>query len=911
VPDPLPGGTVTFLFTDIEGSTRLAESLGTRWPAVLARHREIVRAALAAHGGIEVQTEGDGFFVVFASAPSAVGACAAAQRALAAESWTPDGTVRVRMGLHTGEGDRDADGQYVGPDVHRAARIASAAHGGQVLLSASTRALVADTLPDGVALRDLGWHRLKDLQRQELSQLVIEGLPSEFPSLRSTQEQPNNLPIQTTSFVGREDELRRLDDLLGDGRLLTLTGPGGTGKTRLALQVAALAAERFPDGVWFVALEPLREAALVLPTVARTMGVMPRADEPIADVLAVSIASRRILLVLDNFEHVVDAAGDVSGLLHTCPQLTLLVTSRAVLRVAGEREYHVPGLPTPPDPRRLSRVELEELPPTLRVPSAALLEAYEAVQLFAARARAVHPGFQVSDENAPAVAAITARLQGLPLAIELAAARVRLLTPQQILERLEQQLGLLTSGARDLPDRQRTLRAAIAWSCDLLDEGHARLLGRLSVFRGGWQLEAAEAVASHPQGLGLEVFDGLAELVDQSLVRRTGERAGEARYDMLESVAELAAERLAGVGEAALVRSAHAQVYLALAEEAAPHLQGLDQRRWLDRLEDDHDNLRAALGWALSAPEPATAVRLAFALWRFWQQRGYLQEARARLEDIVARDWELDAELRARLAEALGGVSYWQADLPAARRWYDEALLIRRAAPDTGPASRRELANALYNRGSISVAESIQSVEMVAPPDPQARSMLEEALAIYRALGDESGEANLLWGLGNYLMFRGQPNEAEAHFRQSLELHRAAGQRTMEAWSLHMLSTTLVIQARLAEAGVVSRHALRHFYEAGDVSGITLTLDVQSAVALGLGERLRGGRLWAAARQLQQVSGTGLAEWDARVFALMPYGVSNVFAPPELEAVAAEAAGLSLSEVVAYAMDEANPFAPR
>jgi predicted ATPase/class 3 adenylate cyclase len=914
-PLTFPTGTVTFLFTDIEGSTRLAGSLGQAWPPLLERHRQIVRAALTANGGLEVQTEGDGFFAVFTTAPAAIAAAVRAQRDLVAEPWPSDVSVRVRMGIHSGSGEVDRDGLYVGHDVHRASRVADAAHGGQVLISDTARALTGSTLPDGVSVRDLGEHRLKDLRPQPLAQLVIDDLPADFPPVRSLDARPNNLPVQLTSFVGRDRELQTVTDLLAATRLLTLTGPGGTGKTRLALQLAALVADDHRDGVWFVPLEPLRDPELVLPTVARTLGVFPGPGQSPIDALAASIGERQVLLLLDNFEQVVEAAGGVASLLRACPGLRVIVTSRAVLRVAGEQEYVVAGLPAPPDTRLLSRVELEELPATVRHPDAAELDQYEAVRLFVARALAVQPGFAVTNENAPAVAGITARLQGMPLAIELAAARVKLLTPEQILQRLEQQLGILTSAARDLPDRQRTLRGAIAWSYDLLDEPHRRLLGRLSVFRGGWQLEEAEVVAGMAAELEVDILDGLSDLVDQSLVRRADEQAGEARFAMLEAVREFAAELLVVSGEAAATRRAHASAYLAVAERSAPHLQGADQRRWLDRLEQDHDNLREALDWAIDLPDPPTAVRLAFALWRFWQQRGYLDEARSLLDRIAELGWEMEPELRARFAETAGGIAYWQADLPTATHWYDVALEIRRdaAAGAAGaggdPESHRELANALYNRGYIPVAALMKSSDVNAPADPDARAMLEEALAIYRELGDIGGEGNLLWGLGGYLMFVGAAPEAEVYLRSAMELHRAAGQRTMEAWSLHMLSSALLIQARYTEAAEPSRHALRHFSRGGDVSGITLCLDTMSVIALSADDRLRGGRLWGAARQLQRVSGTGLAEWDARFLQTLPFGVQSVFTPAELDHLAAEGADLSLSEAVAYALGEADPFA--
>jgi predicted ATPase/class 3 adenylate cyclase len=908
-----PTGTVTFLFTDIEGSTRLAHDLGGRWPAILDRHRRIIRGALLANGGIEVQTEGDGFFAVFLAAPAAVAAVARAQLDLAAEPWPPGAGIRVRMGLHAGEGIVDADGSYVGHDIHRAARIAAAGHGGQVLVSDAVRALAETSLPAVASLRDLGEHRLKDLRPERLWQVVLDDLPADFPPLRSLDARPNNLPAQLTTFVGRDRELAEAAALLATARLLTLSGPGGTGKTRLALQLAASVADDFPDGIWFVPLEPLRDAELVMPTVARTLGVFQRPGETAIDALTVGIGDRRMLLVLDNFEHLVGAASDVGELLRACPAVHVVTTSRAVLRIAGEQEYVVPGLPAPPDTSRLSRVEIENLPSAVRHPDPATLSQYEAVRLFIARAVAVRPDFRVTNENAPAVAGICARLGGMPLAIELAAARVKLLSPIQILERLEHQLSLLTSSARDLPERQRTLRGAIAWSCDLLDEPHRRLMARLSVFRGGWQLEAAEAVAGASGGPVTDVLDGLADLADQSLVRAFDAPDGAPRFDMFESIREYAEEHLAAAGDTDAARAAHAAVYLDLAEEMAPLLQGAEQRRHLDRLELDHDNLREAIGWAIDRPDPPTAVRLAFALWRFWQQRGYLVEARQLLEGMAARDWVLPARLRARFAETIGGIAYWQADLPATVAWYDQALAIWREIATPGTEDdRRELANALYNRAYASVAEVMDDPRMLeAHPDVTARTQMEEALAIYRELGDTAGEGNLLWGLGGYAMFTGGMAEAEGFLRQAIELHRATGHRTMEAWSLHMLSSTLVVQERVAEAGEASRHALRHFDDARDVAGITLALDVLSAVALASGDLPRGGRLWGAARQLQRVSGTGLAAWDERVLAMMPHGVSKVLALDERDRLAAEGGELALADAVAYAMGESDPFVER
>jgi len=490
-----PIGTVTCLFSDIEGSTRLELDLGTGpYRDVLERHRVLLRAAFVAHDGHEQGTEGDSFFVIFRRASDAVTAAAEGQRALSAEPWPGDLTVLVRMGLHTGELESTADG-VIGYAINRTARIAAVAHGGQVLLSDTTRSLIAGELPPGVTIRELGEHRLKDLRAPErLSQLVVDGLRSDFPPPRTVDARPNNLPTQLTTFVGRDHELAEAVALLVRTRLLSFTGPGGTGKTRLSLQVAASAAESFPDGIWFVPLDAIRDPALVAPTIARTLGVADSPTRTTMDGLVEAVAARQMLLVLDNFEQVVDAAPIVAEFLRRCPNVTCLVTTRIALHVSGEQEYPVPGLPAPPDTSRLSEVDRLNLPRALREFDLATLNQYEAVRLFTARAGSVRPGFAVTNANAPAIAGIAGRLHGMPLAIELAAARVKVLTPDQILARLEHHLAVLTTGSRDVPERQQTLRGAIAWSYDLLDTGSRRFLDRLSVFRGGFTLDLADAV---------------------------------------------------------------------------------------------------------------------------------------------------------------------------------------------------------------------------------------------------------------------------------------------------------------------------------------------------------------------------------------------------------------------------------
>ena len=890
-------GVVTFLFTDIEGSTRLELALGTaRYATVRERHRELLRAAFASNGGSEQSTQGDSFFVLFESARSAIHAAIDGQRALAREPW-PDGTeVLVRMGLHSGEAMVTA-GDVVGYDVNRAARIAAAAHGGQIVISDTVRALAGAGSDDAFELRDLGEHRLKDLLAPErLAQVVAVDLPAEFPPLHSIDARPNNLPTQLTSFVGRRDELEEALRLLRGSRLLTLTGPGGIGKTRLSLQIAAAASDDFPDGVWFVPLEPVRERELVAPTIARTIGVTDKANRPVIDGIAEALGDGQVLFVLDNFEQVVDAAAVLPEMLARSPGLRMLVSSRTALRVYGEQEFAVPGLPAPPDPSRLPELERLNLPTALRTVTAATLEGYESAQLFVARARAVRPAFELTDANAPAVGRITARLHGMPLAIELAAARVKLLSPDQIVARLEDHLALLTSGSRDLPERQQTLRGAIAWSYDLLEPGTRRLLNRLAVFVGGCELDVADRVCGPASEVGIDVLDGIAMLVDQSLLR-VEEGAAEQRYVMFDAIREYAAEMLTVSGECDDIEERRSRAYLDLAEEAAPQLAGADQRRWLDRLEREHDNLRATLMWAANRPDPELAVRIAFALWRFWQQRGYLNEARVRLDDLRSRGWDLPPLLRARLAEARGGVAYWQADQATAEACYAEALELWRQIGD-----RREIANALYNRAYSDAAWIMGG--RTGGDASAAREMLEEALRIYRDLGDAAGEGNILWAIGSFHFFAGEMTEAEATYREALALHRSGGARTMEAWSLHMLALALVSQQRAAEAKSAAREALTYFKEAGDVAGITLVLDDLSGVALFDNDLPRAGRMWGAARHLQAITGVDLASFSETGFGSLGYATaSQVLPPDDLERYAAEGAAMSLDDAVAYAFE--------
>ncbi|MGI9111529.1 MAG: ATP-binding protein, partial [Gaiellaceae bacterium] len=713
----LPSGTVTFLFTDVEGSTRLLRELGAAgYAEALAQHRPLIREAFRAHGGVEVDTQGDAFFIAFPTAPGALEAAEEILDGLAA------GPIRVRMGIHTGTPYRGEEG-YVGIDVNRAARIAACGHGGQVLISSSTAGLV-----DSERLRALGEHRLKDLSAPErISQLG----EADFPPLKSLHR--TNLPVPATPFLGRPRELAEIGELLGreDVRLVTLTGPGGTGKTRVALQAAADASDRFPDGVFWVPLASLREPELLLETAARALG----AEDGPAD----HVAGKRLLLVLDNFEQIVGAAADLSALLAGCPNLHLLVTSRELLLLPGEHAYPVPPL-----------------------------EPQEGVELFEARARAADPAFVATT----AVRELCERLDNLPLALELAAARVRVLSPERLLERLAQRLDLLRSG-RGVDPRQQTLRATIEWSYELLTVEERRLFARLAVCRGGCTLETAEELCAAD-------LDLLQSLVDKSLVRVRD--AG--RFWMLETIREYAAERLEESGEAEELRQRHAERFLALVEESEAHVHH-DSQEWLNRLQREHDNLRAALDHLGGAGDGTLALRLAGALLWFWTVTGHVDEGRRRLDHVL-----LVAEgsmlARAKALNAAAGLAATAGDLATSKERAEAGLELYRALGD--PAGT---ADSLWQLGYAAGEEGDWAT---------AQRLVSESIGLFQGVGDERSvlwtTRTLAWtyvGLGDLSRAR------ELH-EENLQRARALGDPSVEATLLGALAMIAVGEGRIADA---------------------------------------------------------------------------------------------------------------
>lgn len=858
----LPAGTVTFLFTDIEGSTALLQHLGDqRYATSLAEHHKILSAAFEAGGGRVVDTQGDSFLVAFGSPRDAVLTAVAGQRAVHAHPWPDGAPVRVRMGLHTGEPTL-AGGRYIGIDVHRAARIMAVGYGGQILLSHATHDLIDGGAPDGVTVRDLGEHRLKDLVRPEhIFQAVVPDLPAEFPPIKTLDVVSNNLPAQLTTFIGRDREIEHVKRALSEARLLTLMGAGGSGKTRLAVQVAADVIDQFENGVWLIELAPLTDPALVVQAVATTFQIREAAGRSLLDLLVDYLRSKSLLLVLDNCEHVAAACAQLAAtLLRQSPRLRILATSRATLGVAGETTYHVPPL-SRPDPRRIQSLEQ--------------LRQFEAVQLFVERSVRSQPRFALTDANAKAVAEICHRLDGIPLALELAAARVKVLTAEQIATRLTDRFRLLTGGSRTGLPHHQTLRATIDWSHDLLSDEERVLLRRLAVFAGGFILEAAETVCAGDGVEPLGVLDLLTSLVDKSLVAAE-ESGGDVRYMLLETIRQYGLERLDASGETSGTRGLHLKWFLELAERAEPELQGAEQSAWLDRLEVEHDNLRAALDWAASGAHDAEVrARLAAALHRFWSMHGHLTEGRAWLDGAIKED-EAAAEAgrgtspgRAKAVYGAGVLAFDQGDYARAEALLEQSLADSRERDDKVSVARalNHLALVRRARGEYSQAVALleeserlcrataqtwvlaQTLHALAltvrrlEDYERATALLEASLPLWRQTGDKSGLAKSLAGLGVVARLHGDFAKARALHEESLAVYRELGHRREVADALLSLGTVARNEGDYSRAAALYQECLTLSREMGRQLQVAAALVNLANVNYYQGDNGRAGEL--------------------------------------------------------------------
>jgi predicted ATPase/class 3 adenylate cyclase len=866
-----PTGTVTFVFTDIEGSTRQATADPAAWSVARARHHEIVRTAFEAQDGFVFQTVGDAFIAAFSAVGDALAAAIAAQRGLQSEQW-PIAPIRARMGLHTGAAEWRA-GDYEGYlTLARAQRIMSVGHGGQVLLSQATADLAVTELPSDVALRDLGEHQLKDLDEpQHLYQLVAADLQVDFPALKSLGAK-TNLPAQLTTFIGREHELAELEVLLGSNRLLTLTGPGGTGKTRLALQLASQVLGDFVAGAWLVELAPVSDSELVVQTVAATLGVRQQPGRTILDALSDYVRAKALLLILDNCEHLIESCARLAdALLSIAPGLRILATSREAMGIGGETAFRVPSLPLP-EPREAGDLNR--------------LAENECVRLFVDRASSADPHFRLTEMNRGAVAEICRRLDGIPLAIELAAARIRVFPVEHIASRLDDRFRLLTGGSRTALERHQTLLALIDWSHDLLTEPERILLRRLSVFAGGWSLDAAQAVCDDALTVG--ALETLPHLADKSmvLVEATADSA-QGRYRLLESIRQYAREKLLESGESEAIRDRHFGFFLNFAEDAEPKLRGPDQLAWLDRVELEHDNLRAALAWTLESRKTEGGLRLAGALSYFWELRGYLSEGLKWLEDALAGSAARGQTDQARRPKALygaGRLRFATRGEPSASRaiveeslerwrelgdkwWISVALehvgfMLRLEGDAASARARLEEAVGLAREVDDPWPAALCLMRLAGSflqDAPAARTMYEEAVSLARRVGDKSILSQGLVGLAGAYLLEGNFAAAGPVGVEALAEARAIGSGAQVFLALLSLAVISSMQGDAAGAAgyCAEMHALAR--EAGSLAAQLIGIFASGFVASVTGHPERGVRLLAAAKALADHQGINLA----------------------------------------------------
>jgi predicted ATPase/class 3 adenylate cyclase len=864
---PIPTGTVTLLFTDIEGSTQRWEERPHAMGPALRRHDELVRAAIERHGGHVFKTVGDAFYAAFWRASDGIAAAIDAQRALEAEDWSAIGGLRVRMALHSGTTD-EREGDYFGPAVNRVARLLAAAHGGQVVFSGATALLLRGLMPEGAELCDLGEHRLADLaQRERIWQLVASGLAQTFPPLRSLQSMPNNLPRQLTSLVGRDEVLGEVERLIREHALVTLVGTGGVGKTRVALQAGADLLENSGDGVWFVELASTNDASLVASTIASTLGLREQPGRPVLETLLRYLKSKHLLLIVDNCEHLIEEVAKIANaILRGSPRVRFMATSREPLRIGGEHVYRMPSMAFPMQSDGLAARDALS---------------YGAVALFAQRAAASDATFELSDETAPIVADICRRLDGIALAIELAAARIRVLEPRQLAQKLDERFRVLTGGNRTAVPRQQTMRALIDWSYDLLAPNEQRLFRRLAIFVGGWTVETAGTVGADGQAAAdaiesWEILDLLSSLVDKSLVH-TEETEGGMRYRLLESMRQYGRERLAEAGEDAAVARLHAAAILALGEELYAIFETTPERAWLARSEPELENFRAALTWAFGPQgDVRLGQRLAAALRPVWTR---FAAAEGQRWIRVARDLsstKMPASVEAALDLTEAAIATALSQRKTARERAERALALYGELDDPlrVAQARHLLGRALVNLGDIEegetmlaaalkearavglprvIADVLQSLAIARSHVGDvvgARPLFTEAMAIFRTVGAESVGANIAGNLAEAEFREGNAVEALRLENEALATYRGFNHKLGAAISLSNIASYLIALERYEDARISAQDGLAAARNAHWGAGVAWGLQhLSGAAALRVAddeEPSRGARLRAA-----------------------------------------------------------------